>query len=119
MIFSRRFKVFAASVLTALFALQSQLLLAERIKDIATIQFMLGTTRMNKAEVEQAVTGQKDPEITVRLRGRSGEIKGVLERIESRATRASDERKVRMGNVLNPVSTRERRGSGARFRLCR
>ena len=38
MIFSRRFKVFAASVLTALFALQSQLLLAERIKDIATIQ---------------------------------------------------------------------------------
>ena len=36
----------------------------------------------------KAVTGQKDPEITVRLRGRSGEIKGVLERIESRATRA-------------------------------
>ena len=28
---------------------------ASAMKDIATIQFMLGTTRMNKAEVEEAV----------------------------------------------------------------
>ena len=28
---------------------------ASAMKDIATIQFMLGTTRMNKAEVEQAI----------------------------------------------------------------
>lgn len=36
----------------------------------------------------KAVIDQKNPELTVRLRGRSGEIKGVLERVESRATRA-------------------------------
>ena len=28
---------------------------ASAMKDIATIQFMLGTTRMNKAEVEQSI----------------------------------------------------------------
>ncbi len=50
-------KVIYEEVMSATDKAKAPLDWASARKDIATIQFMLGTTRMNKAEVEQAIAG--------------------------------------------------------------